>query len=72
MAVKWGGRGPGHMSRNTSAGPIAAPSLVLDFVGTSPATLSINLTAEPLGSCVAFQTDASQPQAGFAFFQVWS
>lgn len=51
------------------------PWLVLDFIGASAAaldrTLSLDFTLPPFGTYTAFATDPSQPQSGFAYYQVW-
>jgi hypothetical protein len=51
------------------------PYLVLNFVGASAAaldqTLSLNFTLPPTGTYTTFVTDPSQPQSGFAYYQVW-
>ena len=73
MAVHWGGRGPGHLSRGIRFRypPAGTPSLVLDFVADANdpwSTLSMNFAAE------FFSVDEGDPTVGGERInlQVWS
>ena len=51
------------------------PYLILDFIGASTSTLdqtlAMDFTLPPFGTYTTFITDPSQPQSGFAYYQVW-